>query len=80
MTDLQRAEWMQRIARDLQAVRAAKMDLVVNGKTVSIQGSHSYTKADLPVLQQLERDLVNEIHAYYQRGAKRRTEVPTYDK
>ncbi len=79
MTDLQRAEWMQRIAAELKAVRAAKMDLLVNGKSVSIQGSHSYTKADLPVLQQMERDLVNEIRAFYQQGAVRKTEIPKYE-
>lgn len=79
MTDLQRAEWMQRIAAELKAVRAAKMDLLVNGKSVSIQGSHSYTKADLPVLQQMERDLVNEIRAFYQQGTARKTEIPRYE-
>lgn len=79
MTDLQRAAWMQRIAAELKAVRAAKMDLLVNGKSVSIQGSHSYTKADLPQLQQMERDLVNEIRAFRGVSCGRKTEVPRYE-
>jgi hypothetical protein len=79
MTSAEREKWRQRIAEDLRAVQAAKRDLIVNGKTVSIQGSHSYTKADLPELLKMEADLVNEIRAFNRSGSGRRSEIPTYD-
>lgn len=80
MDKLQREAWGARIAEDLRAIRAAKRDLIVNGKSVSIQGSHSYTKADLPELLRMEADLVNEIRAYNrQTGGGRRSEIPTYE-
>ena len=79
MTSAEREAWRQRIAEDLRAIQAAKRDLIVNGKSVSIQGSHSYTKADLPDLLRMEADLVNEIRAFHRSGSGRRSEVPTYE-
>lgn len=64
--------------RQLTEVREAKRDLINNGQSVSLQGSHSYTKVRLAELNQEESRLIRLIAAACGMSS-RKSEVPRYE-
>lgn len=70
--------YIDQLKTEIQAVREARQDLLANGQTVSIQGSHSYTKVRLAELNAEEARLTRLLAAALG-CATRKSEVPRYE-
>lgn len=63
---------------ELAVVNEQIKELLANGQSVSVQGSHSYTKVRLAELK-VERTRLLRLIAYASGMSSRKTEVPRYE-